>query len=94
MADERPPLEPEVEGFVPGGPDGVPVPIHATPDRRRGLYSSFAPGGEDDAPPERVADERRMLRLLVLMIALLVGIPTLLTILAFAAAALAARGGG
>ncbi len=35
-----------------------------------------------------------MLRLLVLMIALLVGIPTLLTILAFAAAALAARGGG
>ncbi len=53
----------------------------AAPDRPRGLDAYFAPGGEDDAPQARRDDERRMLRLLVIFVALLVGIPTLLTIL-------------
>jgi hypothetical protein len=62
-------------------------------DRPRGLDAYFAPGGEDDAPPERVADERRLLRLLVLMVALAVGIPTILTIIAFVGQLLSLRGG-
>lgn len=55
----------------------------ADPDRPRGLDAWFAPGGEDDAPPERIADERRLVRLLAVMIALLVGLPLLLTAVAF-----------
>ena len=52
----------------------------AEPHRPRGLDAYFPPGGEDEAAPERVADERRLTRLLVLMLALLVGIPLLLTL--------------
>ncbi len=62
--------------------------------RPRGLDAWFAPGGEDDAPPERIADERRMGRLLILMIALLVGVPTLLTLIAFVAQLASLRAGG
>ena len=66
----------------------------ADTDRPRGLDAPFAPGGDDDAPPERRDDERRMTRLLVLMVVLLVGVPTLLTLIAFAGQLLAMRGGG
>ncbi len=86
--------DPEVIGLVPLGPDGVSVPIYAATDRPRGLDAYFAPGGEDEAPPERVADERRLLRLLVIFVALLVGIPTLLTIAALVAQVLLMRSGG
>jgi hypothetical protein len=79
---------------APAEPVGVAVPVYASADRPRGLDAWFAPGGEDDAPPERVADERRMIRLLVLMIALLVGIPTLLTLLAVVAQLATLHGGG
>ena len=65
----------------------------AEADRPRGLDAYFAPGGEDEAPPERIADERRLLRLLVLMVALAVGIPTILTIIAFVGQLLSLRGG-
>jgi hypothetical protein len=81
----------------PGGDDAdaarVPHPW-SDADRPRGLEAYFPPGGEDQASPERVADERRMIRLLVLMVALLVGVPTVLTLLAFAAQVLAMRGAG
>jgi hypothetical protein len=63
-------------------------------DRPRGLDAYFAPGGEDEAPPERVADERRLTRLLVLMVVLLVGVPSLLTLLAFIAQVASLRSGG
>ncbi len=72
----------------------VAPPPWAESERPRGLDAYFAPGGEDDAPPERVADERRMLRLLVIFVALLIGVPTLLTIIGFASQLLAMRGGG
>ena len=65
----------------------------AEADRPRGLDAWFAPGGEDDAPPERIADERRLGRLLVLMLALLIGIPLLLTAIAFIGELAATRGG-
>jgi hypothetical protein len=65
----------------------------ADTDRPRGLDAPFAPGGEDEAPPERAADERRLTRLLVLMVVLLVGVPTLLTLIAFVGQLLALRGG-
>jgi hypothetical protein len=65
----------------------------AEADRPRGLDAWFAPGGEDDAPPERIADERRLTRLLVLMLALLIGIPLLLTAIAFIGELAAMRGG-
>ena len=63
-------------------------------DRPRGLDAPFAPGGEDEAPPERRADERRLARLLVLMVVLLVGVPTLLTLVAFVGQLMSMRGGG
>ena len=66
----------------------------AEDDRPRGLDAVFPPGGEDEAPLERVADERRMTRLLVLFVALLVGIPTVLTLIGFVAQLVALRGGG
>lgn len=66
----------------------------ADTDRPRGLDAPFAPGGEDDAPPDRRADERRLTRLLILFVALLVGVPTLLTLIAFAGQLLAMRSGG
>ena len=56
--------------------------VYTGEERPRGLDAMFAPGGEDTASPERVADERKMLRLLLLMIVILVGFPTLLTIIA------------
>jgi hypothetical protein len=74
--------------------DADPPPPWADAARPRGLDAYFAPGGEDDAPPERVADERRMIRLLVLMVALLVGIPTVLTLIAVAGQLVAVRSGG
>ena len=66
----------------------------AEADRPRGLDAVFPPGGEDEAPPERVADERRMTRLLVLMIVLLVGVPTLLTLIGFVAQLVSLRVAG
>lgn len=86
--------EAQVAGFVPVGPDGVAVPVYAAPDRPRGLDAPFAPGGDDEASPERVADERRLVRLLVIMVALVVGIPTVLTIIAFIGQLASLRGGG
>jgi len=62
--------------------------------RPRGLDAYFAPGGEDEAPPERVADERRLTRLLILMVLLLVGVPTLLTLAAFVVQLASLRPGG
>jgi len=81
------------------GPGEVAAPVDAThpwadTDRPRGLDAPFAPGGEDDAPPDRRADERRLTRLLVLFVALLVGVPTLLTLIALAGQLLAMRSGG
>jgi hypothetical protein len=73
------------------GPAGEPRPWAAA-DRPRGLDASFAPGGEDEAPPERVADERRLTRLLVVMVVLLIAIPTILTIIAFVGQLLSMRG--
>ena len=83
------------------GEDGVPAENHApdepptytAPDRPRGLDAYFAPGGEDEATPERRADERRNLRLLLVMVAALVLIPTLLTIAALAQELVAHRSG-
>jgi len=75
--------------------DGAPDPHPwAERDRPRGLDAYVPPGGEDAAAPERIADERRLTRLLVLMVVLLVGVPTLLTIVAFVGQLLALRGGG
>ena len=85
-AATEPPVPPS-----PGEP-GAPHPWSEA-DRPRGLDAWFAPGGEDDAPPERVADERRLVRLLAVMIALLVGVPLLLTAVAFAIE-LTSRAGG
>ncbi len=85
---------PDVVGFAPVGPDGVPVPIYAAADRPRGLNAYFAPGGEDDAPEERRRDEQRMVRLLVIFVALLVIIPTVLTIIGFASELLTMRSAG
>lgn len=79
------------------GREPAPVPEShpwARADRPRGLDAYFPPGGEDEAPPERVADERRLARLLVLMVVLLVGVPTLLTLIAFVAQLVSLRGGG
>jgi hypothetical protein len=80
---------------------GVPVegeglgepPVYTAVDRPRGLNAYFAPGGEDAATAERRADERRNLRLLLLMVAALVLIPTLLTIVALAQELIAHRSG-
>jgi hypothetical protein len=76
------------------GTAGVAAPDFTARDRPRGLDAWFAPGGEDSATPERIADERRLLRLLLLMVVLLVGIPTILTVLAFVSQLLAKGGGG
>jgi hypothetical protein len=62
--------------------------------RPRGLDAHFAPGGEDEATPERRADERRLMRLLLVMLAVLVGVPGLLTLAALVVELLALRGGG
>jgi hypothetical protein len=78
----------------PAAPGDAPLPAFAAPDRPRGLDAYFPPGGEDEAPPERVADERRMTRLLVLMVVLLVGVPTLLTLIALVGQLISLRGGG
>ena len=73
--------------------DADPGSIFTAPDRPRGLNASFAPGGEDDATDERRLDERRNLRLLFLMVAALVVIPTMLTIAALAQELISRRGG-
>jgi hypothetical protein len=83
--------EPAERGSAHGS---APVPDYAAPDRPRGLDAYFPPGGEDDASPERIADERRLIRLLILMVALLIGIPTVLTIIGFAGQLLTMRSGG
>ncbi len=98
----QPMTDETVPGAVPGAapPAEPPVAGPAEPhpwaeaDRPRGLDAPFAPGGEDDAPPERVRDEQRMTRLLVLFVALLVGIPTVLTLIGFMAELLTMRNGG
>jgi hypothetical protein len=69
------------------------LPLFTAPDRPRGLDAQFAPGGDDAATEERRADERRNLGLLLLMVALLVAIPTLLTIVAFVGQLVARHGG-
>ena len=103
-ATEAPAAEAAVDGVpaeAPATVDGVPAereglaepPVYTAVDRPRGLNAYFAPGGEDQATPERRADERRNLRLLLLMVAALVVIPTLLTIVALAQELIAHRGG-
>jgi len=92
---EAPPAEaPATEVGVPVEGEGLgEPPVYTAVDRPRGLNAYFAPGGEDEATPERRADERRNLRLLLLMVAALVLIPTLLTIVALAQELIAHRGG-
>jgi hypothetical protein len=90
-ADTPAPAEAPAAPAEPAEP-GQPPPWADT-DRPRGLDAPFAPGGEDAASPERSADERRLTRLLVLTVVLLVGVPTLLTLLAFVGQLLALRGG-
>jgi hypothetical protein len=87
--------DPTAESPAPAEAPAAPAEPHpwADTDRPRGLDAPFAPGGEDEAPPERIADERRLARLLVLMVVLLVGVPTLLTLIAFIGQLLALRGG-
>ncbi len=75
----------------PGPADAHPW---ADPDRPRGLDAYFPPGGEDEATDERRRDDRRMVRWLVIFVALLVGIPTVLTLIAFAGQLLTMRSGG
>lgn len=92
LAPETPPAAPAPP---PPSPELAEQPHPwAETDRPRGLDAPFAPGGEDEASPERVADERRLVRLLVVMVALLVGIPTLLTIVGFIAQLAALRSSG
>ena len=100
MTDQPQPETPEA------APVGVAAPAEAASveetagppwqasSRPRGLDSYFPAGGEDEATEERRRDDQRMVRYLVIFIALLIGIPTLLTILGFVSEFLAARGGG
>ena len=90
------PMSDEADRGSPTTPVDAPgdVPPWAEDDRPRGLDAYFAPGGDDDAPPERVADERRLTRLLVVMVVLLVGLPTLLTLLVVINELASLRGGG
>lgn len=102
-----PSTAPESAGAAPGRPSTAPAdatPVSREPGhadeahpwsdagRPRGLDAWFAPGGEDDAPPERVADERRLIRLLAIMLAILVGVPLVLTAIAFAIELTTGRG--
>ncbi len=64
-------------------PQLAPTPPWEVPDRPRGLDSYFPAGGEDGATEERRRDDQRMVRYLVIFVALLIGIPALLTILGF-----------
>lgn len=82
---------PAPASFDAGAPGSHPW---SEPDRPRGLDAWFAPGGEDAATEERVKDERRLVWLMVVMVALLVGVPTVLTLLAFVGQILALRSGG
>jgi hypothetical protein len=77
-------------------PPGAPAAANGTaPARRaRGLDAPFAPGGQDEATEARRKREGRDLRLLIFMVAALVGIPTVLTFVALIADLLARRGGG
>ncbi len=85
---------PAAEVSMPAEAEGpAEPPVYTAVDRPRGLNAYFAPGGEDGATDERRADERRNLRLLVLMVAALVLIPTLLTIVALAQQLIAHRSG-
>jgi hypothetical protein len=97
MTDETAPGAPAPDP-TPSTDTPAPVPAEPHPwadtDRPRGLDAPFAPGGEDVAPPERRADERRLTRLLILMVVLLVGIPTLLTLIGFVGQLASLRGGG
>jgi hypothetical protein len=80
---------------APAPPPGPPA-AHpwAEPDRPRGLDAYFPPGGEDEATNERRRDDQRMVRWLVIFVALLVGVPTVLTLIAFAGQLLTMRGAG
>lgn len=93
--DDRPPSGAELAGAAAANeaPATDPHPW-AGAHRPRGLDAYFPPGGEDVAPPERVADERRMTRLLVLMVVVLIGVPTLLTLIALVGQLISLRGGG
>lgn len=96
LADEAAAPGPATDAGDAGGPDpGTADEPHpwSEADRPRGLDAWFAPGGEDDAPPDRIADERRLVRLLAIMLAALVGIPLLLTAIAFVIELTAGRGG-
>jgi len=90
---EAPATEAAVDGVPAKGEGLAEPPVYTAVDRPRGLNAYFAPGGEDEATPERRADERRNLRLLLLMVAALVLIPTLLTIVALAQELIAHRSG-
>jgi hypothetical protein len=96
-ATEAPAAEaeaPAAEVSMPAEGEGLAEPpVYTAVDRPRGLNAYFAPGGEDEATDERRADERRNLRLLLLMVAALVLIPTLLTIVALAQQLIAHRSG-
>lgn len=84
LALAQPEAEPSAEPEAEAQPEGEPLAeAHpwAEPGRPRGLDAYFPPGGEDLAPPERVADERRLTRLLVIMLVLLIGIPLVLTVI-------------
>ena len=83
----------EIEQPTEAGGEAGPSVDFTAPDRPRGLNAYFAPGGEDEGTDERRADERRNLRLLLIMVAALVLIPTLLTIAALAQELIARRGG-
>ena len=88
------PEHPDADGAPAADHDAGRLPsIYTAADRPRGLNAYFAPGGEDEATPERRADERRNLRFLLLMVAALVLIPTLLTIIALAQELIAHRSG-
>lgn len=92
--DEHAAEAPAAEAGVPAEGEGLAdTPIYTAVDRPRGLNAYFAPGGEDEATAERRVDERRNLRLLLLMVAALVLIPTLLTIVALAQELIAHRSG-
>ncbi len=90
--------------FDPAGPDEAvddsdspwtePAVAHDDPSRPRGLDAPFAPGGDDTADEPRRQRERRDLRLLLLFVAALVGIPSILTLIGFIVQLMSMRSSG